>query len=274
MTLAVVLNVGTDAALMDIRSTILQAAGYMVESTLSPKEAVDRLLTSSFDAVILSHSISALDIGVLAGRARELSARAPLVAIADDSGHCTCFAEAGIDHGAHVFLENIEELLVRSTSSFVDDAKGDDGKGTNSMSWRQTLLCVDDDCSQLMLRREILEKAGYLVLTALNAEIGVKIFSSGIVDAVVLDYVMPHTHGAAVAAQMRRIKKDVPIVLLSGCLTIPEEEIVLFDRFVRKSDPSIVLLSAIKELLCRGVAKGSGLKSVESEAAIPLIQDC
>ena len=68
-----------------------------------------------------------------------------------------------------------------------------------------------------------------------------KIFSSGIADAVVLDYSMPSMNGNDVAARMRQIDNTVPLLLLSGCISIPKEESVLFDRLVSKSEPSTVL---------------------------------
>jgi CheY-like chemotaxis protein len=69
------------------------------------------------------------------------------------------------------------------------------------------------------------------------------------VDAVLLDYAMPMMNGGSVAAQMRRIKRDVPLILLSGSSAIPEEDHALFTRFGTKGNPPDMLLSTIKEVL-------------------------
>jgi hypothetical protein len=61
---------------------------------------------------------------------------------------------------------------------------------------------------------------------------------------------MPMMNGGVVAAQMRQIKGDVPLILVSGGSTIPEEDLVLFNRSITKAEPPGVLLSAIKEILC------------------------
>ena len=69
------------------------------------------------------------------------------------------------------------------------------------------------------------------------------------VDTVVLDYSMPLMNGGAVAAQMRQIKGDVPLILVSGGSTIPQEDLALFNRSITKAEPPGVLLSVIKEIL-------------------------
>lgn len=76
----------------------------------------------------------------------------------------------------------------------------------------------------------MLENAGYSVLVAQSGFDGVKIFASGIVDAVILDYAMPFSEGALIAAQIREIKGDVPILLHSRFVNIDEEDLSLFNR--------------------------------------------
>jgi len=41
------------------------------------------------------------------------------------------------------------------------------------------------------------------------------------VDAVVLDYLMPGMDGEDTARCMRKVRSDIPIILSSGCLTVP-----------------------------------------------------
>jgi CheY-like chemotaxis protein len=101
----------------------------------------------------------------------------------------------------------------------------------------------------LALRRHLLQESGYLVLTTNSGPNGLKVFSTRMVDTVVLDYAMPMMNGSVVAAQMRQIKGDVPLILVSGGSTIPEEDLALFNRSITKAEPPGVLLSAIKEIL-------------------------
>ena len=78
------------------------------------------------------------------------------------------------------------------------------------------VLCVDDEVVGLQVRKILLERAGYRVLTASDGPSGLEIFSSEPVEAVVLDYSMPGMHGGEVAVRMRQAKPQVPILLLSA----------------------------------------------------------
>ena len=116
----------------------------------------------------------------------------------------------------------------------------------------------------LALRRHLLEESGYLVLTTNGGPKGLKVFSTRMVDTVVLDYSMPMMNGGVVAAQMRQIKGDVPLILVSGGSTIPEEDLALFNRSITKAEPPGVLLSAIKEILCAPVEQKVAAGSAKS----------
>ena len=50
-----------------------------------------------------------------------------------------------------------------------------------------TILCVDDEAGALTIRKTLLERAGYMVLTAMNAGDALKIFHFNKVDLVVSD---------------------------------------------------------------------------------------
>ena len=114
-----------------------------------------------------------------------------------------------------------------------------------------TLLCVDDEAVGLCVRKMTLESQGYRVLTAENGPAGLAVFSSETIDLVVLDYMMPGMNGDAVAQQMRRIKPDVPILLLSAYVDLPCETLGLVDKYITKGEGPAVLLNAISELLRR-----------------------
>jgi two-component system, OmpR family, response regulator len=116
---------------------------------------------------------------------------------------------------------------------------------------KATILCIDDDWSGLIGRTLLLENSGYRVLHTTTAEEGLRLFASHAIDAVLLDYQMPGTDGAVVAAQMKSVKAHVPILLLSSYGPLPEKKLRFVDRFVSKSQPAAILLSSIKGLLAR-----------------------
>jgi CheY-like chemotaxis protein len=116
---------------------------------------------------------------------------------------------------------------------------------------KATILCIDDDWSGLIGRTLLLENSGYRVLHATAAEQGLRLFMSYAIDAVVLDYQMPGTDSALVAAQMKSVKAHIPILLLSAYGPLPEKKLRFVDKFVSKSQPPAVFLSSLKGLLAR-----------------------
>ncbi len=113
---------------------------------------------------------------------------------------------------------------------------------------KKTLLCVDDEAVGLKVRKIVLEREGYEVLTASDGSEGLHAFADHDVDAVVLDYYMPGMNGAAVASAMKLSKPRVPIILLSAYVTLPESIMDSVDAFIVKGGSPEVLLGKIAEL--------------------------
>jgi CheY-like chemotaxis protein len=114
---------------------------------------------------------------------------------------------------------------------------------------KATILCIDDHWNGLIGRKALLENDGYEVLEASGGAEGLKLFLSHAVDAVVLDYQMPGMNGDVVAAKMKRVKSDVPIMLLSGYGPLPKSKLEAVDTFLSKSQPPKILLSTLQHLL-------------------------
>jgi len=114
---------------------------------------------------------------------------------------------------------------------------------------KATILCIDDHWNGLIGRKMLLEQSGYEVLEATGGDDGLKLFRSRPVDAVVLDYQMPGMNGDVVAAKMKRINSQVPIMLLSAYGPLPENKLKSVDTFLSKSQPPNVLLSKLQTLL-------------------------
>ena len=60
---------------------------------------------------------------------------------------------------------------------------------------------------------------------------------------------MPGMSGDVLAAEMKRIKAAVPVVLFSGSFNLPEMVIAIVDGFVSSSEDYSALLNKIAELL-------------------------
>ena len=116
-----------------------------------------------------------------------------------------------------------------------------------------TILCIDDEENQLVLRKLMLERAGYRVLTAESPAEAIALFGSDTVDLVIVDYYMPGMNGLALAREILRRKK-LPIVVLSAYAELPGESIGTADTWIMKGTGSEELLRRIAELLSRGSA--------------------
>jgi CheY-like chemotaxis protein len=114
------------------------------------------------------------------------------------------------------------------------------------------ILCIDDEEPALMLRRHILERAGYRVFTALTGKEGIEIFRFQSIDAVILDYWMADLDGLDVAAELKKLNPKTPVIMLSGYTSILDEGLGRVDLWLRKGegDPNQLLL-AVAELLSR-----------------------
>ena len=95
----------------------------------------------------------------------------------------------------------------------------------------------------------LLEKSGYEVLEASGGDEGLKLFRTRPVDAVVLDYQMPGMSGDVVAAKMKRINSQIPIMLLSAYGPLPKHKLSSVDSFLSKSQPPTILLSTLQQML-------------------------
>ena len=122
--------------------------------------------------------------------------------------------------------------------------------GPNSMKQNSNLvLCVDDERIGLEVRKILLERAGYTVLTASDGPSGLAVFSAEPVEAVVLDYSMPGMHGGEIAGKMRQIKPEVPILLLSAYIGLAPEVTAVVDLYMTKGEGAPVLLEKLGSLL-------------------------
>ena len=100
----------------------------------------------------------------------------------------------------------------------------------------------------LECERAFLETFGYTVLTAPSGSKGLELASIHSVDVVIVDYFMPEMNGQEFAIEMRRLKPQAPIIMLSGAVDVPEQALKLVDAFVAKDHLSSQLLPVIAQL--------------------------
>ncbi len=116
----------------------------------------------------------------------------------------------------------------------------------------KTILCIDDDHGVLGFHRALLERRGYLVLTAASARKGVQLAADFALSAVILDYHMPEMDGLEVAAEIRRIRPRVPIIMVSSDAEISEQALQAVDAFIPKDEAPRLLLPMINRICGEG----------------------
>jgi len=110
------------------------------------------------------------------------------------------------------------------------------------------LLCIDDNEDVLECEKSFLESFGYTVLTAASGGKGLELASMYPVDLVVVDHLMPQMNGHEVVIEMRRLRPQTPIILLTGAVDMPEQALKQVDAFIAKDRPASQLLPTIAQL--------------------------
>jgi CheY-like chemotaxis protein len=115
----------------------------------------------------------------------------------------------------------------------------------SSMATNKTLLCIHCDPAPLSLLRG----NGYKVLTATNGQEGLQLFMTRQVDAIVLEYHLGYLDGGVVAAEIKKTRPEIPILMVVDHLDLPEAALRSVDMIVAKFDGDHFLLSAVRSLL-------------------------
>jgi CheY-like chemotaxis protein len=110
------------------------------------------------------------------------------------------------------------------------------------------ILCVDDEENALILRRLVLEKSGFEVLTASSAREAQEVLATRSVDLILSDQLMPGITGTELARVVKAMYPQIPFVLVSGVNEMPDG-IELTDMFISKLEGPVILIQKITELL-------------------------
>lgn len=118
----------------------------------------------------------------------------------------------------------------------------------------ETVLVAEDEPGVRKLVRHLLERAGYEVYTASDGAAALRLFESKIdrIDLVLFDAVMPRMSGRDALLAIRKLRPDVPALLMSGYSAATLSGTFAKDNAVRilpkPFDPT-VLLRAVREAL-------------------------
>jgi CheY-like chemotaxis protein len=113
-----------------------------------------------------------------------------------------------------------------------------------------TILCIDDNRSNLEIQQALLESKGYRVLIAPDGPTGIALSRQQSIDVVVLDFNMPGMDGNQVAQVMMQEQPTLPVVIWSGYPdSIPESLRWFAYAVLHKGDGLEVLISVVESLV-------------------------
>jgi CheY-like chemotaxis protein len=111
-----------------------------------------------------------------------------------------------------------------------------------------TILCVDDEDIPRTVRKLILQKQGYNVITAASGTEALALLEAGGVSLVLSDQMMAGMTGTELTKLIKANCPSMPVILISGMNEIPPDA-VYADRFVSKIGGPELLFHTIAELL-------------------------
>jgi len=166
--------------------------------------------------------------------------------IKDHSGYITVQSEEGKGTSFTIYVPVAGKVMQRVTAPQQFVVEGN-----------ENILVVDDDRDVLNFIREILETHGYTVIPANNSLTAVDTFRnlSGRIHLVITDIVMPLMEGDELIRNLREIKHDIKIIVVSGYSNETVQREKRADAFIKKPFESIALLSAVRQLLDAGLRK-------------------
>ena len=112
------------------------------------------------------------------------------------------------------------------------------------------ILCIDDADVALGRRKILLGTEGYNVLTASSGEDGLGIFRQNPIGLVIADHFLSGKTGTEIAREMKALKPQVPILIISAAMEKPEG-LEFADGFLAKCEAPEILPDTIACLLAK-----------------------
>lgn len=112
------------------------------------------------------------------------------------------------------------------------------------------ILCVDDEENSLTLRKLVLEKQGYEVVTATSAKQALDVLTTCKFNLVLSDQLMPGGTGTELAKEIKSTYPLLPVVLISGVNEIPPD-VAYADLFLSKVEGPLSMCKKIADILSR-----------------------
>jgi CheY-like chemotaxis protein len=120
-----------------------------------------------------------------------------------------------------------------------------------SLPQHKKLLWVDDSENMLSLYKSIFESFGFEIWATSSPHDALDAGCLSAIDLAILDYEMPELNGSQLASIIKNRHPQMPVILYSGSLCIPNQANDWVDAICSKGGPRGELLSTIQRLTSR-----------------------
>ena len=125
---------------------------------------------------------------------------------------------------------------------------------TTTIKRKSTILLIEDETQVRAVIARLLERAGYTVLPAMDGVDALELAAHhpGAIDLVVSDHIMPRMNGPEAVNELRKLRRGLPVLFISGYTGGPLNDVALLgprSRFLQKPFQNDELLMVAQELL-------------------------
>lgn len=206
-----ILLIGEDKNAEELLSDTLKAVGYNTIVADTAGDARDVLNKSGIDLVIADPGLSdrswqeLLDLAVK-------NARIPIIFITNrDDPQKNKYIEMGADGilTRPFRINQVEELIAATLLNY-------DKSSIVSGNRFKKIIMVDDDEAILSVLGNALAILGYDTVLARSGEEALEKFKKEQFDILITDYMMPGLSGKELITAVKKIKPDIPVVMITG----------------------------------------------------------
>ena len=127
------------------------------------------------------------------------------------------------------------------------------GAACTARAGRMTMriLVVDDDALMRETLRDILEDAGFQIMTAGRVSEALEVLGAQAFDLMLVDLNLPDGAGTALALEARQKRANLRVILMTGEADLPKEQTNSVDAYLVKPVEPPVLLTLLNKALAR-----------------------
>lgn len=111
------------------------------------------------------------------------------------------------------------------------------------------IVVVDDDALMRETLRDILEDAGFQIMTAGRVGEALEVVGAHAFDLMLVDLHLPDGSGTALALEARHKSPGLRVILMTGEADLPKEQVSSVDAYLIKPVEPPALLALLKKTL-------------------------